>query len=747
MTNRNLEQTPSNRWGPDLSGYIELNLQEAFRTLARRKLQIFAVFIILTSIVVFVVSQIAPLYTGTAELVFEAQPAATVDFEAALRGQPHDEASILSQIEVLRSRNLALKVVQDLQLDTEPEFNVSLREQSEISLFIGSLRQYLVQLLIESPPEQTLTEEQIRQRELERVVDVFLEKISVSQQGESRVVTVNFTSEDPELAAAGANAIVDFYLIEQLEGRFDTVRRASSWLADRVLQLRENLETSEESVEQYRQKFGLLRGEQFTLLAEQISDLNAQLTEARVQRTQAETELSQAKRLRVSGGGFASAAQVLESGLIQDLRAQESALERQEAELSQEYGPRHPLMINVRAEQQKLQRRIAGEISKIYASVESRLKVAQARETAIADDLQRLKEQMAQADSSSIGLRMLEREAEANRVMLEKFQTSFMEASAQEHLESLVPIAHTISVAAVPEHHSFPPRTLIVVFGAIGALLTGVVLAFVSEQMDSGFRGPEQIQRVLGFPVLASVPMITGLSAKGDDSRYAIANPSSVFAESIRSIYVRTLLTSSDSQPRTIMLVSSEPEEGKSTIALSLAQLRQKSGQSVIIVDADFRRSVIAKKLGLQQRPGLMDFLSGQIDFEGIVQYDHSSGINLISSGTYLDTGADLLASENMKRLLRHLRENYDLVVLDAAPTLSLSDPQVLSSMVDKTVLVVRWGKTRRHVVSHTVNTLVGAGGQIAGIVLSMVDLKKYAYYGFGDSGHYYGKAKKYYSS
>jgi capsular exopolysaccharide synthesis family protein len=512
-----------------------------------------------------------------------------------------------------------------------------------------------------------------------------------------------------------------------------------------MLKLRQSVEESEKAVEHFREKHGLLQGEQYTLLAEEISDLNALLTEARIERTQAQADASQARRLSSSVAGFGSADQVLGSDLIQALREQEAELGRKEAELSQEYGPRHPIMINVRAEQERLQQKVEAEVSKIYANLKNKLEVAQRREGAISKDLQKLKDQSAEANSAMIGLRMLEREAEANRVMLDKFQTSFMETSAQEHMESLIPIARIISPAAIPQTHSFPKRKLFVAGGFISSVLISLVLVFVFEQLDPSFRGAEQVERALRVPVLASVPMVPGFLAKGGSSNYILKNPSSAFAESIRTIYIRIMLTSSDPPPRTIMLVSSETEEGKSAIALSLAQVRQNAGQNVVIVDTDFRRSTIAGNLGLQEEPGLMDFLAGKTDLESVLQIEPESGLHVIAAGNYVAAGSDLLASENMELLLDRLRESYDLVILDAAPILTLSDPRVLSRMADKTILVVRWGKTPRKVVNHTVNALTDAGGQIAGIALSRVNPKKYAGYGYGDSSHYYGKATKYY--
>ena len=749
-TNRQPEHMVQERWGHDLSDFVEINLAEALRILLRWKWLILATVVILTGLTVWVTLMLTPKYTATAEIVFESEPMNIVDIDKVFSGKPHDVASILSEVEILKSRNVAHKVVKKLELYTYPEFNSALREENFIESYISyiknSLRHLVFMLFGKEKPEKVLTEEQRRQRESEFLVDAFLEHVSIFQQGESRVIGVSFESEDSELAAAAANTIVDVFLLERLEGRYDTVKRASNWLAERVQELRETVAESENAVEHYRKKHGLLQGTQYTLLAEEISALNAQLTDARIELTQAQADSSQARRLGASAAGFGSVNQVLDSRLIQDLRAQEAELERKEAELSQEYGPRHPLMINVYAEQKKLQQKIGAEVNKIYASLKNRADVAQRRVAAVSADLKKLKDQMARANSATIGLRMLEREAEANRILLEKFQTTMMETSAQEQLESLMPVARIISPATIPEDKSFPPRTLFVIFGFIGSVAISLVLVFVFEQLDPGFRSAEQVERALRVPVLASVPMVRGSLAKGHRlSNYILKNPNSAFAESIRSIYMRVLLASSGSPPRSILVVSSEPEEGKSSIALSLAQLRQRAGQKVVIIDADFRRSVLAKVMGLKEKPGLMDLLSGKIDFKAVLQIEPASGLHVIAAGDYVNFGSDLLASEAMELLLARLRETYDLVIVDSAPTLMLSDPQVLSRMADRTILVVRWGKTPRKVVNHTVNGLTDAGGQIAGIVLSMINPKKYAGYGYGDSYQYYGKAEKYY--
>jgi capsular exopolysaccharide synthesis family protein len=205
------------------------------------------------------------------------------------------------------------------------------------------------------------------------------------------------------------------------------------------------------------------------------------------------------------------------------------------------------------------------------------------------------------------------------------------------------------------------------------------------------------------------------------------------------------MLASSEHPLRTIVVSSSEPDEGKTTVAISLAQLQARLGRRVLLVDADFRLSSVAKHLGLRKAPGLLEFMAGSVTHADVVQRHPESGADIIASGDYTEAGFGLIASEKMEDTIKHWRQSYDLVVIDTAPLHVVSESRILSRYADGTVLVVRWGKTRREVVNYSRNMIASAGGRLFGVALSMVDTKRHADYGLGDSGFYYGKTKKYY--
>ena len=273
--------------------------------------------------------------------------------------------------------------------------------------------------------------------------------------------------------------------------------------------------------------------------------------------------------------------------------------------------------------------------------------------------------------------------------------------------------------------------------------LLAVVLVLVIEQLDAGFRSSEQLEQVFGVPVLGSIPDLgrRRRNNKKRVSRYVLEQPTSSFAEAIRRAHTKLL---HERTIRTVQLTSAEPDEGKTTLALNLAQTDARLGRRVLLVDADFRRSEVANILEFRKSPGLIDVLTGRARFEDVVQID-KSGAHVLVAGGFEPSASEMLVLRDLAPLLSSLRERYDLVIVDAPPVISLVDAAVVAGFVDRTILVVRWAGTRRSVVSHALNEIAAAGGTLGGVILSMVNVKEHALYSFSDSGQYHGRYRKYY--
>jgi exopolysaccharide transport family protein len=744
----------------------EVDLPEVLRKLWRRKKVIVGVTVVLTVIAALVILQITNLYTAESMVMINDRQTQVVDMEAVVSGLIGDAETIESEIQVIASRGIAERTVDVLRLREDPEFNASLRPPSAIKALLdprswipedwlgvvgaegpggGALHPGRAAGIGDQLLEVALGAEEEIERQRARIVDTFLGKLEVSSVGRSRVIRIAFTSENPRTAAAVANQLADFYIVAQLEAKFEATHRANEWLSGRLAELREAVNQAERAVEEFRQHTGLIQGTAATLKTQEISELNAQLVVERTKRAEAEARLREVERLLNGAGGAQAISKVLQSPLMQSLREQQAEVERQAAELGQEYGEMHPTMINIRAEAKDLRQKIAEEIDRIVQGLRNEVSVARAREGTLAAELDRLREEVGQANTDEVTLRALEREAEASRALLETFLARSKETGSQEDFQQAD--ATVISRADVPESPSYPRRKLLLIAAMGGAGFLGLMLALAMEMLDPGFRSMEQIERQMGAPPLGLVPSIKGLEKlhRGPGT-HILERPASAHAEAIRSLYVGLLLSGGEQPPRTIMVASALPKEGKTSIAISLAHMLACTGHSVVLVDCDLRRPAAHKNFGVHSQPGLVEVLLGKASLVEVLVTDPRSGAQFVPAGEWVPpNSADLLGSPQMKHLLASLAEDHDLVILDTPPVLAVSDARVLARMVDRTLFLVRWADTRRERAIAGWRLLVEAGGKVAGVALTLVDVRRHAQYGYSDSGAYYGRVKEYY--
>jgi capsular exopolysaccharide synthesis family protein len=714
-------------------------LRRTLRILWRRKWLIATVVVVITGVVGLFSFTVTPRYEATLQIVFESRTGPAFDLKAAAAGQPQDEPALVSEIDVIQSRNLSERVVEALGLADDPEFNANLRSEGAVLQWI---RKWLPWLAPASEAEKLinsgLPQEKLGQIEHELVIDEFIRGISAKQTPRSRTINIAFVSTSVETAADVLNKLAELFLVSRLEDRFANAQRASRWLTSRVQGLRDRVEESEKAAENYRREHGLFEGDRATLITEQISQLSGNLTEATIARRAAEANVAQVSRLLPSAKDVEVASQVLQSTLIQRFREQELALERKEAEMRQKFGPQHPLMIQVEAEKKSLNDSVRLEINKILRDVKNEAQVAREREAALTRDMEALKAEVATSNQAAVGLHALQREAEANRLLLDKFLTAFMETSAQEDVSSQLPDARIISAAPLPKIPYFPKPTLFIAVALLASTVVGVMLAIAVEHVDAGFRSAEEIEHLTGVPVFAHIPRVSeGKPSDGGIASYVLKRPKSAYAEAIRAIHIRLLMAYHGETPKVVLFTSAEPLEGKSSIAVSLARQQVDAGQRVIIVDGDFRRSRIAQCTQLAAKPGLSEVLMGTVTWRDVVQTDTLSAAQVIVAGEQSVNQGALAGSKLFNALLEELRAEYDLIILDSAPVMALADTHIIAAAADVTLMVVRWGKTRRRVVRYAIEQLTKFGGQVDGTILSMVNVKKLASYGYGDSGYY----------
>jgi capsular exopolysaccharide synthesis family protein len=309
------------------------------------------------------------------------------------------------------------------------------------------------------------------------------------------------------------------------------------------------------------------------------------------------------------------------------------------------------------------------------------------------------------------------------------------------------PDARILSPAAVPGGPIAPRKDLYMMMALFISLGIGIGLAVMIELLDSGFRSVNQLEQLANAPALGMVPFQTGKAGRTKRPWDTVLDkPNSSFAEAIRTIRTGLLLSSVDHPPRTVLVTSSVPGEGKTTTALALASAAAASGQRTIIVDCDMRQPTLHTNLGVKNELGLSDYLTGNAALEDLIHIDDRSGLHYICAGRLPPSPPDLLGSNRMKQLLQQLSAAFQMVMLDTPPILAVSDALLLVRTVDKTIFVVRWERTRRDIALNGLKSVYDAGARVGGLVLSQVNLRKHARYDYTDSGVYYYRGyKRYY--
>lgn len=702
------------------------------------------------------VGQLQSMYTATSSLQIGVTESAVTD-PNLYAYQRYFGTNTTEEIEVLKSRGLAEKVITRLNLLASPEFNPSLREYEEglssylrylnpVSWIPASWKQAVSEAISGEVVVVTPEPEDAERRAMVMAVNIFLGKLQASAIEYSDIILVSFTSPDPRMAARLANALPEVYIVDKLEAKFEATERVTNWLSDQLAELEQNVRDSEQAVELYRQEHGFTEGTKNVVLTEQLSSINSQLIIARAERAEAEARLTQIRRLVASDGqGVETAAEVLSSPLIQQLRNQEAAVMRRESELAVEFGPKHPRMLQINAELEDVRARIAEETNKIVIGLENEVEVARTREASLETSLAEAERMSGAQNREAVQLRALEREAAANRALFETFLGRFKETSTTQGTET--PDARVLSKAEVPGGPSWPNRqrtfTVMVMLGFLGAC----VLVFALHLLNPGLFSPEQVEQELGVHAIGLVPRVPG---RQEPHRHVLNEAASGFVEAINSLKVSLQLSDPDAQIKVIQVTSSVPEEGKTSLVVTLGIVLARSGARVAVLDGDLRRSSIARKLGIDtQEKGLTDLVMAEgRDVGDYLARHEESGLDVLRPGQaqYVSAG-DLFASRRMQAIVAQLRSRYDYVLIDSPPVMAVADARVIGRLADKTVFVVRWDKTPRKVARAALDLLRKSGVNLAGVVLQQVDLKRYGRLGYGGSGYYYhyGRYGQYY--
>lgn len=728
--------------GPDLRGML------AF--LRRRRSLILAVVVIGTSTAGYFGFARKPLYTAQALVKIEPKEAKIVDIQAVAAGLSADAATVETQIKLIGSRATLERLTEKLDLVDSENPQIAIGRRNPVIAWLG---EQLAGVLPENLLFATgLAQEQAEvapelavELAREKVVDRLSDNLKVKQEGRSLVLSINYTSPSPTEAARIANGLADLYIEAQIAEKAGITRQASEWLELRVAELQQQLIESEAAVEAYRQENRLTETRGMLLQSQQITNLTQMLVQARADRTEKESRLKYIRDLQGRRESLNTLSEVMNSPYMTRLWEQERELQKAEAELLNTFGDKHPRVQLLKAEQAKVAAKIDAEIKRIIDNTANEIKVLQARERSIEQDIARILGETDKAGSAEVKLRELERQAAVNRALYENFLQRYKETKEQQELAAAD--AKVVARAKPPEQPSSRPPLFWLLAGFVVSSLAGTGLAWVVERLDNTIRSGKEIERLFGLPCLGLVPYVgPGVTRKhGGLHGYLVAKPLSIYAETLRQVFTALRLSNVDRPPRVIQVTSSVPAEGKTTLSISLATSLAQAGHKVVLVDLDIRHPSVGRELGTKALGRLVEYMAGEASADELVYPVTELGIDVISVDRQSANPGAIIASRRMKELVASLRERYDYVVVDSTPVLGVTDSKLTAELVDTVLFVVRWEKTTKDVAEDALKQLVEHRVPLGGCVITQVDVKKHARYGYGGVDHYYSKYHKYY--
>lgn len=749
------EPTDAFTWGPktpavdgensDGGDVVDLR---ALWFIFRRRMGLFtAIAGVIVTLAVLVTFQLPATYKATASVLIDPRKTEIVDIAAVMSGLTLDSSVIETEAEVMRSRGLAMRVVETLSLYDDPEFNPSLVEPTGFQALTGDIKRSLrdvMSVLGPSAPEAGpgLSEDERHAREVQSAVDQLLWRLSVRRSATTYVINITVSSRDPQKASLIANTVAEQYLVDQLESKLEATRRANEWLLERLSGLADEVQAAEAAVEVYRTEHNLVDARGSTLTEQQIAELNGQLVIYRAELAEKEARLRTIERVRRSGGSGDELADVLNSPTIRDLRAQQATVIRRKGDLEARYGPMYPEILRVNRELADIQTEIDAEVSRVLASLRNETIVARDRVASIESSLAEVTEELQANNVALIQLRQLEREAEASRQIYENFLARSEQTSQQASLQEAD--ARIISRADPPFWPASPNRKLNVILAAVLASGVGLLTIFLVETFESGLRTAEDIERLTGEKCLAVLPRVGAGVLRGQSvasvADAVVDKPFAEYAEAVRSLRASLLLSRERRGVRTLAVTSTSPAEGKSSLAFSLARMSAMMQVKTILVDADVRRRQATIATKNTSKPGLLDLFDERSDLADVIVKDSRTDLDILPAGMRDAASKKIFPLEKMAEILEVLKSEYDFVVVDTTPLLAVAEAREVATLVDSVLLGVRWRKTQRSAVKSALRVLHSVDAPLAGAVLLQANMRLRALYaGEGWYGGVYG--------
>jgi capsular exopolysaccharide synthesis family protein len=696
----------------------EIDLLAYWRILVKRRWLIVGVVATGAALSLLLTLMTTPLYRATAVMQIDNEQQEVLQMGGfAGSFSKWDPEFLETQYQLLRSRALAERVADDLDLDAAAQ--ARLRTPG----WLGRLKALVRPAQAAAPAASDPNPEATRRA----AIGIVRGGLSIEPVMETRLVRISYDSPVPAFAARVANAVAEGFIAAGLERRFGANSYAKQYLEDQLKTSKSRLEQSERQLVAFARKENLVStGEGGQSLAGQnLAELNSALATAQEQRIRAEARWNQAR----SASGAALPADMLGNSIVRTLQQQRADLQGSYQQKLQVFKPDYPQMLQLKGQMDALDKQIHSELANIRASVKAEYDAAASQEQLLRGQLAALRTQSLDVDSRSIDYNIIKREVDTNRQLYDSLLQRYKEVGVAGDMRS-----NNISIidrAQVPGSRFKPVLPLNLGIGLLLGALLGIVLAFVLEFLDDTLKTPEDIEQRLKLAVLGIIPKLAKQSPEA-----AAKDLRSAFSESYRSVRTALQFSTNEGVPKVLLVTSAGPGEGKSTTALALARNFAQMGRRVLLIEGDLRNPSLRKLMGIGSEVGLSNLLAGSHTVHEAVLDTAQAGLKVILAGPLPPNPAELLSGTKLVSLLTVAVEHYDQVIIDGPPVMGIADAPILANIADGTVLVVHSGKTRINTAQAAIKRLLAARGRLVGCLLTQYDAKV-AGHGYNYEGYY----------
>src|SRR5271165_1143856 len=733
--------------GPDLRAH--------WRTIQKRRWTVLSILLVTLTIVAIVTFKEKAIYRADALLEIQKENANIPTVQELFQLENVSDNYLETQYKVLQSETLARRVIDELHLERDSEFNPPknswLQAKANAAALGGESR-------IDPDVEQTVLRE-------------FKDRLSIDPVRRSRLVQISFESQDPEIAARAANALAENYIQENLESRWQAAQKASEWLSKQLESFKAKLEKSEDDLQLYAQKNGLLfletqKGDTENIVNERLRQLQDELTKA-----QAERYTKESIYRLTEAGDYSALPGVVDNKLMQELTGRLAEFERQKAALTPTFNRDYPKMKEIQSQIDEIERRLNEERKRAAQGIVDDYLAASRRERLVRVAFEQQQSQANLVAARAVQYNILKREVDTNKQLYEGLLQRLKEAGVSAGMN-----ASNIRVvdAAVPPTRPVHPRPVLNLgLALLLGLGCGIGMAFLQEHLDNTLKSSDDIERVLRVPALALIPSreslnhgnmgVYGLAEKrvshhnGNGKFASLEKHSgkawiridgngtqhSALSEAFRGLRTSVLLSAAGRPPRSLTFVSAEPGEGKTTVASNLSISLAQLGKRVLLIDGDMRRPCVHKLFNIEENSGgLVTFLTGEEGWSHLVRPTGVPNLDCLICGPVPPNPSELLSSDRMLTLMFEVMREYEFVLIDAPPLLNVTDGRILATMVEGAILVVRGGITPQELAQQAQLHVRDVGARLIGVVLNDVDMRHNGYY----RGYYrygsYGETK-----